>query len=145
MLVLFDIDGTMLSSEGIGVRSIEEAVSSLHNVDCSLDGIAVGGRLDPLIWNDICVKYCIENTHESHEAFRALYTEFLRRNITQVSVRILPGVQELLEELARMDNVTLGVVTGNYLETGMEKIKRAELDSSIFTANAWGTDGSVRI
>ena len=53
MLVLFDIDGTMLSSEGIGVRSINEAVSALHGVDCTLEGIPVGGRLDPLIWDDI--------------------------------------------------------------------------------------------
>ena len=56
MLVLFDIDGTMLSSEGVGVRSIEETCKKMFGKPCSLDGIPIGGRLDPLIWNDVCQK-----------------------------------------------------------------------------------------
>ena len=40
--------------------------------------------------------------------------------------------------------MTLGVVTGNYKETGTAKIVESGLDKSVFTANAWGTDGSVR-
>ncbi len=144
MLVLFDIDGTMLSSEGIGVRSINEAVSLLHNVDCTLEGISVGGRLDPLIWNDICEKYDIPCTEESHADFRSHYTEALLKNIQEVTVRTLPGVVSLIRSLTEMDAVTLGVVTGNYKETGVAKIVAAGFDSVLFTANAWGTDGKVR-
>jgi len=144
MLVLFDIDGTMLSSESIGVLSINETVSTLHNVDCTLEGISVGGRLDPLIWNDICNKYDIPCTNESHDVFRSLYTETLLKNIQDVTVRTLPGVEELIQSLSDMDSVTLGVVTGNYEETGTAKIVAAGFDPTIFTANAWGTDGSVR-
>ena len=51
MLVLFDIDGTMLSSEGVGVRSIEETCEKMFGKPCSLDGIPIGGRLDLLIWH----------------------------------------------------------------------------------------------
>lgn len=144
MLVLFDIDGTMLSSEGIGVRSINEAVSVLHDVSCTLDGIPVGGRLDPLIWNDICKKYNIACTTESHDAFRTLYTKTLLKNIQEITVRILPGVSDLVASLVAMDNVTLGLVTGNYKETGTAKIVEAGFDPAVFTANAWGTDGSIR-
>ena len=144
MLVLFDIDGTMLSSEGIGVRSINEAVSALHGVDCTLEGIPVGGRLDPLIWDDICEKYDIPCTKECHDDFRSLYTKTLLTNIQDVTVRILPGVSELIDALVAMDNVTLGVVTGNYKETGTAKIIAAGFAPFVFTANAWGTDGAIR-
>ena len=144
MLVLFDIDGTMLSSEGVGVRSIEETCEKMFGKPCSLEGIPVGGRLDPLIWNDICEKYEIENSQELHEAFRASYTKVLLKNIVTIQVKTLPGVQQLVDGLHAMEHVTLGLVTGNYEETGKMKVEQAGFDSSIFAANAWGTDGKVR-
>ena len=144
MLVLFDIDGTMLSSEGVGVRSIEETCEKMFGKPCSLEGIPVGGRLDPLIWNDVCEKYEIETSQELHDAFRASYTEVLLKNIVSTQVKILPGVQQLVEELHAMEHVALGLVTGNYEETGKMKVEQAGFDSSIFAANAWGTDGKVR-
>jgi phosphoglycolate phosphatase-like HAD superfamily hydrolase len=144
MLVLFDIDGTMLSSEGVGVRSIEETCEKMFGKPCSLEGIPVGGRLDPLIWNDVCVKYEVENSQELHDAFRANYTEVLLKNIVTIQVKTLPGVQQLVDGLHAMEHVTLGLVTGNYEETGKMKVEQAGFDSSIFAANAWGTDGIVR-
>ena len=41
-------------------------------------------------------------------------------------------------------NHTLGLVTGNYKETGLMKLDAAGIDTAPFVANAWGTDGNVR-
>jgi len=144
MLILFDIDGTMLSSEGVGVRSIEEAAELMFGESCSLDGILVGGRLDPLIWNDVCEKYGRENSTECHQEFQRVYTELLRKNISTVTVKVLPGVQRLLDACNEMEDVMTGLVTGNYEETGKLKLQAAGLDHSMFVANAWGTDGEER-
>ena len=54
MLILFDIDGTMLSSEGVGVRSMEQTGEVMFGKPFSLSGTPFGGRLDPLIWKDAC-------------------------------------------------------------------------------------------
>jgi phosphoglycolate phosphatase-like HAD superfamily hydrolase len=145
MLILFDIDGTMLSSEGVGVRSIVEATEKMFEKECSLDDILVGGRLDPLIWNDVCEKYGKENTEALHQEFRELYTELLYKNIATVNVRVLPGIEELLAACCEMDHVTMGLVTGNYKETGLMKICAAGLNPTMFVANAWGTDGAQRV
>ena len=144
MLVLFDIDGTLLSSEGVGVRSIEEAGEAMFSKPFSLEGIPIGGRLDPLIWNDACVKHGIETPENCHDEFRETYTSILTKNLLTVTVSTFPGVIELLEACCSLEHATLGIVTGNYEETGLMKLEAAGIDTSMFTANAWGMDGIVR-
>ena len=144
MLVLFDIDGTMLSSEGVGVRSMEEVGEVLYGKRFSLKGIPIGGRLDPLIWNDICLKYGISNPESRHDEFKSTYIEILQKNIKEVCVNIFAGVSALINRCCEQEDVMLGITTGNYEETGKMKLHAAGIDSSIFTANAWGLDGAVR-
>ena len=145
MLILFDIDGTILNSEGVGIRSIEQAAGQIFGKSCSLDGIQVGGRLDPLIWEDVCEKYGKENSEVLHEKFRRIYIEILKVNVETCTVQVLPGVQQLLKACNALDNVTMGLVTGNYQETGLMKLVAAGIDTTMFVANAWGTDGATRM
>ena len=145
MLILFDIDGTMLSSEGVGVRSMEETGELMFGKPFLLSGISFGGCLDPLIWKDACKLHGTENHASHHKEFRELYTDLLRKNISKVQVRILPGIEELLEACIEIDNVTLGLVTGNYKETGLMKLQAAGINTDMFVSNAWGTDGEQRV
>jgi phosphoglycolate phosphatase len=144
MLILFDIDGTLLSSEGVGVRSIEEAGELMFKKPFSLEGIPIGGRLDPLIWNDACVKHDIDNPESHHDEFRTTYTSILATNLQSVKVSTYPGVLELLEACRSIEHTACGIVTGNYEETGKMKLQAAGIDTEMFTANAWGTDGVIR-
>ncbi|MBT4584812.1 MAG: HAD family hydrolase [Phycisphaerae bacterium] len=143
MLILFDIDGTILSSEGVGVRSIEQTGEAMFAKPFSLSGMPIGGRLDPLIWEDACERHGIDDHASLHDSFRSQYTEVLRRNLEEITVRVLPGILELLAALQKGKN-TLGLVTGNYQETGLMKLVAAGIDTTPFVANAWGTDGNVR-
>ena len=70
MLVLFDIDGTILRSQHIGVRAMTAAGQSLYGETFSLDGIPVAGRLDPLIWNDAARAHDVQITDANHVIFR---------------------------------------------------------------------------
>ena len=143
MLILFDIDGTMLSTEGVGVRSMEQTGELMFGKPFSLSGISFGGCLDPLIWKDACKRHGIEDHASHHKEFRAQYTEILCENLKKTTVTILPGIAELLQQLTTA-TYTLGLVTGNYKETGLMKLEAAAIDTSPFVANAWGTDGNVR-
>lgn len=155
MLVLFDIDGTLITSrledndggsrDGVGTASMIEAGRNLYGPAFTLDGIEIAGRLDLLIWRDAARKYGIHIQEAEHERFRAEYARALRRRLDAgASVRLLPGARRLVEEFLEADGVTLGLLTGNYPETGRMKLEAAGLDVSVFKVGAWGCDGESR-
>ena len=144
-LILFDIDGTMLRTERAGVASMLAAGRELFGEHFSFDGIEVAGRLDSLIWADLCQRNGIEPNDGNHASFRGRYGTFLAERLTKdPTARALPGVQPLLAELRTRDDVTLGLLTGNYPETGRLKIAAAGIDPDQFTIAAWGIDGMSR-
>jgi phosphoglycolate phosphatase-like HAD superfamily hydrolase len=170
MLVLFDIDGTLLLTHGEGMRAMQDAGRELYHPGFSIDGVDFSGRLDPLIWKQLCEMNGVEtgpndgsmrvepgpssrqlsgqtpaNEHDAHARFRAVYEKHLRRRLDNgARVTLLPGVRQLLEELRAMERMTLGLVTGNYPETGRLKIERAGVDFSMFSVFGWGCDGVHR-
>lgn len=145
MLILFDIDGTLLRTAGAGAKAMVDAGRELFGEHFTLDGIAISGRLDPLIWNDAAQLASIADAHLHHDRFRRTYGRKLRERLDRdPTAELYPGVRELINELRRDRNIALGVLTGNYPETGRLKIERAGLDPDIFTIDAWGCDGALR-
>jgi len=145
MLVLFDIDGTLLLSQRAGVHSMHDATRALYGDTFTFDGVEVAGRIDPQIWHDLALANGIDDPAAHHDRFRACYAEHLARRLeTDNTVVVLPGVVPLLEELGAVDGLTLGLLTGNYPETGRLKIEAAGLDPEIFEVAAWGCDGRTR-
>ncbi|HMN95714.1 MAG TPA: haloacid dehalogenase-like hydrolase [Phycisphaerales bacterium] len=145
MLVLFDIDGTMLLTERAGVASMLEAGRELFGEHFSFEGVPVAGRLDILIWRDLARSNGVDDTPANHDRFRARYGRALADRLTRDPLaRALPGVVPLLETLAREDGVALGLLTGNYPETGRMKIAAAGIDPDRFRIAAWGIDGESR-
>jgi phosphoglycolate phosphatase len=145
MLILFDIDGTLLLTERAGVASMLVAGRELFGEHFSFDGIAVAGRLDSLIWRDLCARNGVDDTQANHDRFRARYGQALAVRLTDdPTARALPGVTTLLNDLRRRDALVLGLLTGNYPETGRLKIASAGIDPDQFLVAAWGIDGAAR-
>jgi phosphoglycolate phosphatase-like HAD superfamily hydrolase len=145
MLVLFDIDGTLLRSQRIGVRAMTAAGQSLYGESFSLEGIPVAGRLDPLIWKDAARAHDVDITDANHVIFRETYTGTLKQMlVSETAAYLLPGVAELIAELARRDSITIALLTGNYPATGRMKIDSAGLDPDLFALGAFGDDGASR-
>jgi len=147
VLVLFDIDGTLLRTQGAGMAAMTDALSELHpDREISFDGIGVAGRLDTLIWRDLVAKHELDDSASSHDRFRACYARHLERRLDERpgSTRVMPGVPVLLEELRHAPLFQLGLLTGNYSNTGRLKIRHSGLDPDLFTVNAWAEDGESR-
>ena len=73
MLILWDIDGTLLSSEGAGAQGMELAGQEVFGAAFSLEGIELGGRLDPLIVTDALARMGDIELEPVHATFRATF------------------------------------------------------------------------
>lgn len=143
MLVLFDIDGTLLITRGVGVQACIDAGKALFGPQFTHKDTRFAGNLDPLIWRGLCAENGVEETRE--EEFRSLYGSLLRERLAESgATRRLPGALELVRSLATIDHLTLGLLTGNYPETGLFKLDQAGFDANLFPIRAWGIDGRDR-
>ncbi|MCC7388558.1 MAG: HAD hydrolase-like protein [Phycisphaerales bacterium] len=142
MLILFDIDATLLTTKGAGVRAMVDAGKQIHGQSFHSDGIDFAGRLDPLILADLLAANGIPPTADALAAMRRVYAGALARRLADGDTsRPLPGVMALLTRVTAMtDRCTTGLLTGNFAETGSMKLQAAGIDPDGFAIRVWGDD-----
>jgi len=143
-LVLFDIDGTLLRSEGVGVGAMLRAFARIHgDRGFSFDGIEIAGALDGLLFQRVMAHHGLPADEGAHERFRRVYHEELAASFTPERVRRMPGMVELARGLSER-GVATGLLTGNYRETALIKVAVAGYDLAHFPFGAFGADGPSR-
>lgn len=141
MLVLFDIDGTLITTRRAGLHAMQDAVAEVCGAQPDVSAIAFAGRLDPLILAEIIRAAGAEATSTVIEACRRLYRERLRERLAAPDVgRILPGVDALVGALRDIDGCRMGLVTGNFEETGRDKLEGCGFDCSPMEFNGFGDE-----
>jgi phosphoglycolate phosphatase len=111
-LFLFDIDGTLLSSGGAGVRSLEAAASEFFGSG-DLHDIEIAGRTDSGIARQLFARHGRELTPEAVAQFFDRYLTHLARLLPLVEGRLLPGILPLLDALKARPDCVLALLTGN--------------------------------
>jgi phosphoglycolate phosphatase len=142
-LVLFDIDGTLLTAGGAGARAVREAMLEVYGETGSIGGYNMGGRTDPQIVRELLtpVGYSVEEVEAGLDALWESYLRNLRVEITKAQIRALPGVPELLDRLEHSgDPTVLGLLTGNVEEGARLKVDAAGLGFERFRVGAYGSD-----
>jgi phosphoglycolate phosphatase len=143
VLLLFDIDGTLLQSRQAGVRALTAAGQDVVHPDFTLEGLPIGGRLDPLIIKDALDAIGASPHHLP--VVRASYIRHLQARFDAGHPAApLPGVEALLAACRARTAWTLGLVTGNFPESGAMKLQAAGLALEQFTVQAWGDEGLSR-
>ncbi len=142
-LVLFDIDGTLLSAGGAGARAVRDAMLEVYGETGQIGGYNMGGRTDPQIVRELltAVGYSVEDVEARLDALWERYIHNLRREIGQARITPFPGVAELLDRLERSgDPTVLGLLTGNVMEGARLKVDAAGLGFDRFRVGAYGSD-----
>lgn len=144
-IFLFDIDGTLLSSGGAGYKAFNEIFKTRHNVNYVTEGFSAGGMTDDLIIRELFwrAKGRYPDLNEISE-IREWYIRIFPLYYAQSQkIRIMPKAIETVTALAKQDDVSLGLATGNYKITAYEKIRKIGLDHH-FTYGGFGCDSELR-
>lgn len=112
-LLLFDIDGTLITSGGAGERALCEAMQSRFGVSEDLSGITLAGATDAAIARALLEKHGLPPSPENCEALLDAYLGCLAIKLPHHSGRVLPGILELLQHLSGHPAFVLALLTGN--------------------------------
>jgi len=143
VLYLFDIDGTLVDTGGAGMRSLEEATLEIFgNTGPALD---LAGSTDLGVIATIHAHFQIDPTPERIDAYFAAYLARLDWNLAngEFPGKVLPGVHQVLAELANRSEVSLGLLTGNISGGAASKMRHFGLEA-YFPFGAYGCDFADR-
>ena len=144
-LLLFDIDGTILTGDRLGPNLFQEVLTGECGHPISLGNVSFSGKTDPQIMHEILDRSGYAAPEAERLVSRALrtYAARFQQSIRPVAVTVLPGVRTLLETLSRSYNVLLALLTGNIEETAHLKIQAAGLEG-YFLFGAFSSDHAER-
>ncbi len=144
-LFLFDLDGTLVSTGGAGLRALAKAFFDLFGVADAMDDIDPSGKTDPAIFREL-IKMNLHRDVEPGEIERlgALYLSHLEKEMMVPGGKgALKGVKEFVAHLSRRPDAVLALGTGN-LEKGA-RLKLAPHDlNEYFPIGGFGSDAEER-
>jgi phosphoglycolate phosphatase-like HAD superfamily hydrolase len=141
-LLLFDIDGTLLTVRGAGRRALKSALELVYGISGDIDGYDLRGKTDQRIVFDVMTAtgMRMEAVKERLDDVFEAYARGLLEEIGDgQSVLTLPGVSELVRQLHESDDVLLGLLTGNIEQGARIKLEPTGL-WPYFPIGAFGSD-----
>jgi phosphoglycolate phosphatase len=146
-LVLFDIDGTLISTHGLASSAFREALLAVYGRTGPIDSYDFHGRTDPQIARALLRADGLEDG-EIDRGLDDLWDHYLaglERRLDEPGARteVLPGVTELLDALHRTDQHLVALLTGNIERGARIKLSAANLWHR-FDFGAYGSDHERR-
>lgn len=145
-LLLFDIDGTLLRSNGAGRLTLAYALEKIFGTVGSLENYNMSGKTDPRIITDLltAVGISAEEITNRLPAIYELMAEHGQDIFVEKGMAACVGVLELLAQLQKREDVLLGLLTGNSQLTAPIKLAAAGIEPQMFKVGAYGSDAIDR-
>jgi phosphoglycolate phosphatase len=143
--LLFDIDGTLISTGGASDHAWRRAYSELYGKEVEVGDYTGKGITDPVV-GITSFRGAIGREPSGEEMARlmALRLEYLPEEVQRSQhYRVLPGVRELLDRLAGEGRLC-GLITGNVEAAAHIKLERAGLNH-YFSFGGYGSDADERV
>jgi phosphoglycolate phosphatase len=142
--VLFDIDGTLISTGGASDRAWKRAFKELQGVDVDVPAVTGKGVPDPEVGR-VVFREAIgrEPTDEEAAALMQRRLDYLPEEVdSSPGFVVKDGVVELLDRLID-GGILLGLTTGNVEQAAHIKLQRANLNR-YFSFGGYGSDSPDR-
>jgi len=146
-LVLFDIDGTILWSDGAGRRAMQRALTDAFGTSGDAS-YRYDGKTDMQIVRDLMRNegYSDALIDARMNALLDEYVSSLHEELRSGATHIerFGGVVELIEALEARPDRRVGLLTGNIEVGAGAKLRAVGIDPGRFRVNAFGSDHEVR-
>ncbi len=146
-VVLFDIDGTLLWTDGAGRRAVHRALDEVFGPTDRIEH-EFDGKTDPQIVRELMKLGGIDSEMVEARLDFALrrYVELLQEELASIdhSDKTYPGIAPLLDALEERDDVLIGLLTGNVHEGALAKLDAVGLARERFKVGAFGSDHADR-
>lgn len=142
-VVLFDIDGTLITCGGAGRLAFEIALSEILGRDDVCD-FPFDGATDRAIARQALVNAEHEPTSALIDTLLACYLRHLPRTLERsTGYAVHPGVHDLLDAIEGVEGVAIGLGTGNVERGARTKLRPCGLDAR-FAFGGFGCDHEQR-
>jgi phosphoglycolate phosphatase len=147
--VFFDIDGTLLYTDGAGRAALHSALKAVYGTAGPIDGYYFHGKTDPQIVVELMGGAGVsrEEIGRRLPTMWPVYLEALERELAvrraAGRITLLPGVTDLLAALEGREDVALGLLTGNIEEAARLKLAAAGI-TAVFEVGGFGSDSEDR-
>jgi phosphoglycolate phosphatase-like HAD superfamily hydrolase len=140
---LFDIDGTILVTEGASREAFVRAFAERFGREDDLHDIRFDGRTEPLILGDILAKHGLRLENGDEAAFWNSVFDHMREILVPPRGRLLPGAAALIDRVGARQDWVMGLLTGNMSEMARIKLGRFGLEDR-FVFGAYGEQAEDR-
>jgi len=146
-VVLWDIDGTLVWTQGAGRRAMERALLEVFGTS-GPTGHRYDGKTDMQIVREAMRLEGFEDglIDARMETVCSLYLRELERElgVPDHGAKLLPGVAEILDALDARHDVLLGLLTGNLAAGAVHKLRAVGVSPARFAVGAYGSDHEHR-
>lgn len=142
--VLFDIDGTLITTGGAGGEAWKRAFVELYGNPLDIRDVTESGMTDPEVGR-VALRNILGRDPDGRELATAMgrYLRHLSAAIDEAEgYRVMPGVEELVERLVGEGHL-LGLTTGNIEAAAHIKLARGGLNR-FFSFGGYGSDSNQR-
>lgn len=143
LLLLWDIDGTLIRSGGAGARAFDAALLAEFSIEESASGIEFAGRTDRWIARQLFERSGIDPVSENFQRLFERYYSLLPAALAECSGFVIPGVAEIVEEGRRRGHIAQGLLTGNLRRGAEIKLTHYGIWHH-FPFGAFGDDAELR-
>jgi phosphoglycolate phosphatase len=143
--VLFDIDGTLITTGGAGAVAWREAFDELYGQPVDIRKVTESGMTDPEVGRT-ALRHVLDRDPTQRELAQSMakYMKHLAAAVeASEGYEVMPGVVELLRRLVD-DGFLVGLVTGNIEAAAHIKLARGALNR-FFSFGGYGSDSNDRV
>jgi phosphoglycolate phosphatase-like HAD superfamily hydrolase len=143
-VLLFDVDGTLLSTGGAGRRAIEKTFGVVHGRDDACRHFRFDGMTDRAIVRQGLEAIGAPTSDEAIDAFLGAYLAVLEAEVAATSgYKVHAGMREAVEAALAREGFAVGLGTGNIERGARVKLARGGLDDA-FAFGGFGCDHEHR-